>query len=136
MGEPNTSLLGQRVLVLSAHRVLRQAIKLGLRYRLRMDVVETSALPDGLDLVVATALSFVEQESVPPSPVLGHVPLLIISDRPLDPKLDIEGVFHLGFPFSYEDLYAKTAEILRPTSCVPHPASGASRDLRGGNVDG
>ena len=51
-----------------------------------------------------------------PRPDRPHI-LLIISDQPIDPKMEVEGVFFLRFPFSYGDLYAKAAEILR--SAVP-----------------
>lgn len=114
MRQPTANLLGKRVLVLSEHKVLREAIKLGLKHRLRMDVVEKPSRPDGLDLVVVTALSFVDQESAPSFQASDHVPLLVISDQPLEPELEVKGVFYLGFPFSYEDLYAKAAEILCP----------------------
>jgi hypothetical protein len=128
MREPNFGLLGKRVLVLCEHKVLCQAIKLGLKYRLGMDVVENASLPDGLDLVVATALSFVKEESVLPPQAFGQVPILLISDQPPDLRLDREGVFHLGFPFGYEDLCAKATEILRL-------ASGVSHGMRGGQVN-
>ena len=87
MREPTTKLLGKRVLVLSEHKVLREAIKLGLRHHLEMDVVETTSLSDDLDLVVVTALSFVEQEPAPRRGAYEGVPLLVISDQPLAPDL-------------------------------------------------
>ena len=69
-----------------------------------MDVVETTSLSNGLDLVVVTALSFVEQEPAPRRGAYEGVPLLVISDQPLAPDLEVEGVCYLGFPFGYEGL--------------------------------
>ena len=122
MRGPDIGLLGKRVLVLSRHQTLCEAIKVGLKH-LKMNVVEWQAGSDGLDLVVFTLLSSVDASAdVPARDVLpkdlGKVPLLLISDRMPGPNSDGSQVFYLRFPFRYEELYAKTAEILNVDLCL------------------
>jgi hypothetical protein len=114
------------VVVLSDHQVLRKAIEFGLRHRFQIEVVESSVNEPGqyvriegedLDLVVMTTLSSTDEPMLALAKAsldvqLGQVPLLIISQQPLGSTFDCKKVFHLHFPFSYDELYTKTAEIL------------------------
>ena len=116
MRGPVTGLSGKRVLVLSNHRILCEAIKVGLKH-LKMRVVERQSGADGLDLVVLTSLSFLEESAAVPARDrlpgdLGRVPLLVISDLKPVQGPDDGQVHHLVFPFHYEELYAKAEEIL------------------------
>ena len=42
---------------------------------------------------------------------IGQVPILIISDRPLDPAPDAQ-IVHLDYPFDTGELHDKVKEIL------------------------
>ncbi len=124
------SRLGRRVIVLSDHQVLRKAIEFGLRHRFQIEIVESPLNEPGQhigveggdpDLVVMTTLSPTDKSMLALAQAsldvrLGQVPLLIISHQPLEPGFDCGMVFYLRFPFSYDELYAKTAEILSNTS--------------------
>jgi hypothetical protein len=128
MRGPVTGLSGKRVLVLSNHQILCEAIKVGLKH-LKMRVVERQAVAEGLDLVVLTSLSSLNTSPAAPArellpEALEAVPLLVISDHKPTPSPDADQVYHLGFPFRYPDLYAKTAEIL---GADPWAAEGGRR---------
>jgi hypothetical protein len=118
-----------RAVVLCDHPVLREAIEVGLRHRFQVEIVQVSpgegmeqSLPeaDELDLVVLATLSPTSKpllllDTLSRDGGLGRVPLLMISEQPLAPPWDAETVFHLRFPFGYDDLYKETAEILSST---------------------
>jgi hypothetical protein len=42
---------------------------------------------------------------------IGHVPLLIISDRPFEDD-DLCQIEHMGFPFDIDQLYSRVRDIL------------------------
>jgi hypothetical protein len=109
-----------RVAVLGDHPVLCEAIKMGLRHRFPLEPVQLPV--DGsfcgdLDLMVLVALS---PDSAPAEMLaraslyrlLGRIPLLIVSEGSLELVPAVEWVYHLEFPFTYDELYSRTAGIL------------------------
>ena len=96
-------LAGKRIIVLSDNDGLAQAIELSLSHCLRLKIVRiTSNLPEQKEnriksgefdmIVVATSLSTSEPVVMLAQAALtqqiGHIPLLIVSDRPFAPDLN------------------------------------------------
>jgi len=116
----------RKALVLSDNDGLARAIKAHISHRLdvevvRMDVnaerqMEVEEKPAEFDLMVV-ALSSPTRE---PAEVLsktrlaeqvGQVPLLVISDRPLEP-LPKGQIIHLNLPFEVDEFHDKLRELL------------------------
>jgi hypothetical protein len=115
-----------RVLVLGDHEILCEAIKMGLRRRFEVEFVEPPSYgvaqrandpfgkPDLVIVIVLSTQSVLMELLTQASPygMPGEIPLLAIAEEGQKPDLDAEGVYRLDFPFTYEELYDKTAEIL------------------------
>ncbi len=130
MGEENmvnASLAGKRIAILSDNGGLAQAIGLSLSHCIKLEVVKcmSSPLTQGkeqiknhdLDLILI-AISLPTSEPVVMlnrallTQHIGHVPLLIVSDRPFDPDKDAL-FYHLDFPVNADELHDKVKEILQ-----------------------
>jgi hypothetical protein len=115
-----------RTLVFGDHEILCEAIKTGLSQRFEIEFAAPPLLGadpwvnhpiEDLDLVIAIALS---AETAPPelltraSPyrMSRQTPLLIIAEEGQKLDLGAERAFRLDFPFTYDELYNKVAEIL------------------------
>ncbi len=122
----SASLVGKRVIALSDNNGLAQAIELNLSHRLKVDVVgvvlsEQKSIwtpePDShFDLiVVATSLLCSEPVVMLAQSSLirqiGHIPVLIISDRPFEPDPD-HLLFHQDFPLDAGELCSQVSRIL------------------------
>ena len=125
-------LAGKRIIVLSDNDGLAQAIELSLSHCLRLKIVRiTSNLPEQKEnrirsgefdmIVVATSLSTSEPVVMLAQAALtqqiGHIPLLIVSDRPFAPDLNHQ-FFHLDFPMNANELRDKIKEILQTERAV------------------
>jgi len=115
--------MARRILVLSDNDGLSRAIKLNLGSCLNVQVVNCSEpkyQPDDgpCDLIIVAMSSSTSEPIVALTRAsmterVGHVPLLIISDRPFksEPK---DHITHLEFPFEIHNLCRKVKEMLQP----------------------
>jgi hypothetical protein len=135
-----TDLGKQRIVVLSDNKGLSKAVEINLTSRLKVEVINVSRPASGLqdpscedcDLIIV-ALSSPCSEPVVAlaraslAGTIGHVPLLIISDRPFQPD-PADQIAHLDFPFDIETLQLRVSEILNarfelaPSEAVVSPA--------------
>jgi len=116
--------LGKRVLLLSRHHILAEAIKLGLSHYLLAEVIEATEaslacsphILQDVDLVVVSALSPDDRpdRALQSAPCWRdrEVPLLVITDLPLDGEDGADRVTYLDFPFNYAQLCAAATGIL------------------------
>jgi hypothetical protein len=118
---------GKRAIVICDNELLFKAIEVNLHHRLGMEAVGRVFGPEGFqgtqvndgdfDLIVV-ALSSPASEptaALVAASLLGQmsdVPLLTISDMPLESLLEAE-ILHLGFPFSPDGLQNRVEETLR-----------------------
>jgi hypothetical protein len=124
MRTPINSLPSIRAAVLCDHPVLCEAIEVGLRHRFGIEIVsapsdtgQMTRLANRLDLMVLVVLSSDEDRPSALQEVLSgrapsHIPLLVISEHPVELSGYVEMTVCLGFPFQYDDLYDAVAEIL------------------------
>jgi hypothetical protein len=136
MTKASQPLLEKRTLVVSDSSKLATVIAVSLKQRFRMHVVARTfeqvlgkgALPQpepqpegpldphSLDLVILAVsspssepITLLAQASL--AEQIGHMPLLIISDRPFSPNLEYR-ILHLDFPFDMGRLCDRVKEIL------------------------
>ena len=144
MDNTSTSLVGKKVLVVSDSDKLSRAIELNLSFCLGIETVtlatdtiendigsdigndignegdnDDEGDNDNFDLIVVAMSSPVSEPVVALaraslSDYIGRVPILIISDRPVNPAPDAY-IAHLDYPFNASGLHNKIKEILRNT---------------------
>ena len=129
------SLSGKRILVLCDNDGLARAIELSLSKRLGAEVIVLGTLGvphhgERQDTIGDCDLIVVATSSPTNEPVvalaraslaqrIGHVPLLIISDRPFHSEPD-DQIVHLDFPFDLDTFYERVTEIFGPEPELGH----------------
>jgi hypothetical protein len=134
---------GKRVVVLSDNHLISRAIQLALNHSLELEVLSPGdGQLEGSDRsfqVPACDLIVVAVSSPDTEPVvalvrsslvdrIGHVPLLIISDRPFD-ALPEAKLSHLRYPFDPTQLRERVHRILLDAEDQGTPASRGAAAL-------
>jgi hypothetical protein len=116
----------KRVIVVSDNDGLARAIHLNLKAHFEADVVliapdlsddkENLTSAGDCDLIIVATSSPTSEPVVALAKAsltdrVGHVPLLIISDRPFDSDLDAR-IVHLDFPFTLGELHSAVQDLL------------------------
>ena len=113
-----------RALVFGNHPHLCKAIKVGLRQHFDIEFVDVlpsetdqrvDDLTGHLDLVIVSAISTRSPAVLIdrlPDELLERVPVLVIVQEDMELGLDSRQISCLVFPFLYDELYNKIAEIL------------------------
>ena len=132
----NSSRSAIRALVFGNHPHLCRAIKVGLRQHFDIEFVDAlpsetdqraDDLTEHLDLVIVSAISTSSPAvliDTLPGELLERVPVLVILQEDMELELDSGQISCLFFPFLYDELYNKIAEIL---SHVPQAAYSEER---------
>ena len=117
-----------RAFVFGNHPHLCKAIKVGLKQHFVIEFVDAlpseaeqraGDLADRLDLVILSAISTSSPAALIdtlPGELLERVPVLVIVQEGKELGLDSGQISYLVFPFSYDELYNKIAEILSHAS--------------------
>jgi DNA-binding response OmpR family regulator len=117
-----------RAFVFGNHPHLCKAIKVGLKQHFDIEFVDAlpseaeqraGDLADRLDLVILSAISTSSPAALIdtlPGELLERVPVLVIVQEGKELGLDSGQISYLVFPFSYDELYNKIAEILSHAS--------------------
>jgi hypothetical protein len=116
----------KKVIVVSDNDGLARAIHLNLKAHFEADVVliapdlsddkENLTSAGDCDLIIVATSSPTSEPVVALAKAsltdrVGHVPLLIISDRPFDSDLDAR-IVHLDFPFTLGELHSAVQDLL------------------------
>jgi hypothetical protein len=116
----------KKVMVVSDNDGLARAIHLNLKAHFEADVVliapdlsddkENLTSAGDCDLIIVATSSPTSEPVVALAKAsltdrVGHVPLLIISDRPFDSDLDAR-IVHLDFPFTLGELHSAVQDLL------------------------